>query len=202
MRILELPLKFEKEDIIYTTKQVKEEKVCDVCNGDKFITYNEKEMRCPACLGLGKITTNKKTNVVIEEPFKISSIDIKVKADGTVTRMKYRGSCGNSKFNRIEDNLFLTKEEAQVKCNELNRKRKTISVADIVIQDSFKYNKPSIEKIIDRLNYYNDRKKFSKDILVDENNVLLDGYISYLICKMLDLETVRVVINDEVKEGE
>jgi excinuclease UvrABC ATPase subunit len=202
MEVLMIPVKFNKEDTIYTTKQVSEEKICDLCNGDKTITYNGKEIKCPQCSGLGKITTNKKTNVVIEEPFRISSIDIKIKTDGTATRIKYRGGCGNTKLNRTEDNLFATKEEAKSKCDYLNKERKTVRVEDIIIQDSFKYNKPSVEKIIDRLNYYNDKKKFSKEILVDGNNVLLDGYITYLASKMLDLDSVRVVVDESVKEGE
>lgn len=195
MRILEIPVKFEKGDTFYTIKQVKEEKVCHVCEGKKTITYNGKEMRCPECMGQGKFVSNKQIQVVCKEPFQITSYKISLDSN-LKPSIKYKGYCGTSSLNRAEDNLFATKEEAQAKCDEMNRERKHIVLDDIVIQESFKENKPSIEKITERLNYYKDKGKFEKEITVNKDNVLLDGYVTYLICKMLDKDYIKVIVDE------
>lgn len=190
-----IPIKFEKDDTIYTTKQIKLEKTCHICEGNKTITYNGKEMKCPECGGLGKFATNKQVHVVCEEPFRISSIKVSLDSDYKPT-IKYKGYCGFSHLNRAEENLFFTKEEAIERCNEVNKERKYLNLDEVIIQDSFKENKPSIEKITERLNYYNNNGKFSKEIIVNKDNVLLDGYITYLICKMLDKDYIKVTVDD------
>lgn len=196
MRELIIPVKFEKEDIIYTIKQVKEEKICHICEGNKTITYKDKEMRCPECMGQGKITSSKQVNVVLDEPFNIKSYKINVSGLTGQAVIKYRGNCGNQQLNRSDNNLFATKGEAQARCDESNRERRHITLDNIVIQDSFRDNKPSIEKITERLNFYKDNGKFEKEITVNKDNVLLDGYITYLICKMLDKNYINVVVDE------
>ena len=146
MTIMQIPVKFKKEDTIYTIKQTKEEKTCHICEGNKTITYKGKEIRCPECMGQGRIISNKQVNIVLDEPFNIKAIKISVSADTGHAVIKYRGNCGNKQLNRSNDNLFATKEEAQSRCNELTKERKLIKVDDIIIQDSFKDNKPSLEK--------------------------------------------------------
>lgn len=193
MKELIIPIKFEKGDTIYTTKQINEEKVCHVCEGKKTITYNDKAMRCPECMGQGKFTSNKKVHVILDEPFQISTIKISLDSNETPS-IRYHGRCGWDSVRRAEDNLFVTKEEAQARCDELNMERKNITLDEIVIQDSFKENKPSLEKITERLNYYKDNGKFEKEITVNKDNVLLDGYITYLICKMLDKDYIKVIV--------
>jgi hypothetical protein len=140
-------------------------------------------------------------NVVLDEPFNIKAYKINVSGLTGQATIKYRGNCGNQQLNRSNDNLFATKEEAQARCNELNRERRHITLDSIIIQDSFRNNKPSIEKITERLNYYKNQGKFEKEITVNKDNVLLDGYITYLICKMLDKNYVNVVV-DEIPQIE
>jgi hypothetical protein len=195
MRILQIPVKFELEDTFYTIRQVKEEKVCHICEGNKTITYNGKEMKYPECLGEGKFTTNKQIQVVLDEPFIVSSYKISLDSN-LKPSIKYKGHCGHSTLNRAEDNLFATKEEAQLKCDKMNRERKWINLSEITIQDSFRETKPAIEKITERLEQYKNKGKFNSDIVVNKNNVLLDGYITYLICKMLDHDNVKVIVDE------
>lgn len=193
MKELIIPVKFEKGDTFYTTKQIKEENVCHVCEGKKTITYNDKVMRCPECMGQGKFVSNKQIQIVCDEPFQITSY--KVSLDSNLkASIKYKGYCGHSSLNRAEENLFHTKEEAQVKCDEMNKEKIYINIKDIIIQDSFL--QPSIEKISERLDYYRDNHKFDKDITINKENVLLDGYVTYLICKLLNIETIRVIVEN------
>lgn len=196
MKTLEIQVKFQKEDEIYTTKQVREQISCDICEGTGRIDYNGKMMKCPECNGVGVFTTNRQIHVVCDEPFVISSTDIKISSNGQ-TIVKYRGYCGFNKYNRQENSLFNTKEEAQQRCNDLNRERKFVRLDDIIIKDSFKLTKPSIEKIQEKLEHYRVNNKFEKEIILDENNTLIDGYITYLLCKALGNEITKVIIKEQ-----
>lgn len=190
--VMNIPVKFQEGEEIFATKQTKIEQTCHICEGKKTITYNGKEMKCPECSGAGKFISNKQIHVVCEEPFKVNSIKITISSNKA--SVKYKGRCGFNTMRRIEENLFETKEEAQKRCDDLNRERKYITLEEINIQDSFKENKPSIEKITERLNYYKEKGQFEKDIVVDKYNVLKDGYITYLICKMLDKDCIKVIV--------
>lgn len=197
MKILEIPVRFTKEDTIYTTKQVKVEKNCHICDGKGTIEFNNKTMRCPECMGKGKFTSNKQINVVCDEPFVISTTKISINGNGDIS-VKYRGICGFSSLRRSEDNLFLTKEDAQCRCDKLNKERVWINVSDIVIQPSFIQTQPSIDKVQSKLNHYKETSKFDNDIVINKDNVLQDGYINYLICKLLNINVVRVVVEEEI----
>jgi RecJ-like exonuclease len=118
--MLHKPMKFKKDDIIYTIKSIKDENICSTCNGEKKIIYNGIELVCPNCNGTGKILTNKQINIVIDEPFVIESVQVKLDSEFKPT-LKYKGRCGYTHLNRVEDNLFFTKEEAQVRCDKLNK---------------------------------------------------------------------------------
>ena len=113
--------------------------------------------------------------------------------NGNIT-VRYKGNCGFVRLNRAEESLFLSREEAQLRCNELNKDRILIRVDDIIIQNSFKETKPGINKIQKKLEYYKENNKFDKNIVIDRSKVLLDGYVNYLICKMLNIEIIRVVV--------
>jgi DnaJ-class molecular chaperone len=193
MITLEIPVKFTNEDTIYTTKQANVELNCNICEGKGTIVYNNKNMRCPECHGKGKFTSNKKVHTVCEEPFVISKTKIDIDNNGNVN-IKYKGRCGFSNYNRNEMNLFSTKEEAQERCDELNKEKINISVSDIVIPESFKLTQPSIDKIQAKLLYYKATNKFDKPIVINKENVLQDGYINYLLCGVLNITYVNAAI--------
>lgn len=199
MSILEIPVKFNKDDVLYTTKQMKVEMTCHICEGKGKIKYNGKDMKCPECIGMGKFKSDKTINVVCDDPFKISTTKISINSSGTII-LKYKGYCGlYTTLNRAEDNLFKSKEEAQRRCDELNKEKTFIRVEDIIIQDSFKETQPSLDKIQTKLEFYKKYKKFDKNIVVNKDNVLQDGYINYLLCKMLNIEVIKVVIEEIIK---
>lgn len=190
MKTLVIPVKYLNGDSVYTTKQSKLKKNCLVCEGVGRIKYNDKDIRCPECMGAGSFKTDKVIHIVCDEPFIINTTKITVNSSGDVS-VKYKGYCGQIGMNRAEENLHLTKEESQAKCDELNKERVYMNVSDIVIQDSLK---PSIDKIQEKLIYYKDNNRFNKNIVVDQNKVLQDGYITYLICNMLNIKIVKVVV--------
>ena len=196
MPILEIPVKFQKGDTCYTIKQTNAIDNCNVCEGKGKIKYNDKEMRCPECMGTGKIKLDKNICVVLNEPFVISLTKISITNNGIIT-VRYKGHCGYNSLNRAEESLFSTKEEAQLKCDELNKEKKLIMVRDIVIQESFKVASPSVDKIQEKLNYYKDKNKFKDNIVIGKNNVLLDGYINYLICNLLNIEMIKVTVGEK-----
>lgn len=195
MKKLELTLKFGETDTIYTTKLSKVEKTCHVCDGLGRIKFNEKDMKCPECMGVGKFQSKKQIHIVCEEPFVITKTKVDINNDGKVN-IKYKGICGYSRLNRSQENLFSTIEEAQQRCDELNKERTFLRTEDIQIVDEFKNNTPSLEKIQSKIEYYKLNKKFDKDIVVDKNNTLKDGYINYLLSQMLNINPVKVTIQD------
>ena len=193
MRILKISVKFSPEDELYTVKQIKQETKCNICEGTGRINFNEKDMRCPECNGVGKFILNKRINVVCEEPYKISSTDIKLSSNGQAN-VKYRGYCGITKLNRSESTLFTTKEEAQKHCDMMNREKKFIKINDISIQESYSSTIPSLEKIQSKLEFRKENGRFENEIILDGNDVLQDGYITYLLYKLLNIKFVKVVV--------
>jgi hypothetical protein len=68
-----------------------------------------------------------------------------------------------------------------------------IELDKINIPENFKRDLPNKSKISARYNFYKKTGSFDREILVDENNRLIDGYTTYLICKMVGIENVRVL---------
>jgi hypothetical protein len=60
---------------------------------------------------------------------------------------------------------------------------KTIKLSDIIIKKSFADSHPSDKKVEKYRDEYTNTHKQSKRIVLDKNNVLVDGYIQYLILK-------------------
>lgn len=66
-----------------------------------------------------------------------------------------------------------------------------IRIDDVVIPQHFRKNIPSTQKVADRMNFYKRNKCFDRELIIDENYKIIDGYTVYLVCKMLGIETVR-----------
>ena len=49
------------------------------------------------------------------------------------------------------------------------------------------------QKIADRIKHYKATGTFDREIIVDENYNLIDGYSTYLVCKMLGLTKIRAL---------
>ena len=80
---------------------------------------------------------------------------------------------------------------------------KTIKLSDIVISKSFLNSHPSEEKIKRYKEAYAKNKQQSKYIVLNDNNVLLDGYIQYLILKENNVNEAQCItkhIGEEIQK--
>lgn len=73
---------------------------------------------------------------------------------------------------------------------------KKMRLNDIKIRDSFASSEPGEEKMQMKKGEYIRSGKL-KPIMIDENNVLIDGYISYLILKEFGVENTTVIIKEK-----
>lgn len=63
---------------------------------------------------------------------------------------------------------------------------------NIKISKKFKMAYPKTLKLINKIEYYLQNKKFEQPIVINKENVLVDGYTSYLIAQMLNKKWVKV----------
>lgn len=67
-------------------------------------------------------------------------------------------------------------------------------VKDIVISEDFKHTDPAAWKIKRKVDYYEQYGELPEDIIINSENVLIDGYTTYLTARMYDLEYVPVKV--------
>lgn len=63
---------------------------------------------------------------------------------------------------------------------------------NIKISKEFKMAYPKTLKLISKMEYYLRNNKFEQPIVINKDNVLVDGYTSYIIAQMLNKKWVRV----------
>lgn len=72
--------------------------------------------------------------------------------------------------------------------------KRRISVDKIRIPYTFLVHPPKPWKLREKLNYFTTNGEFRSKIVIDHNNTLIDGYTSYLICRLLEIRRVNVEI--------
>lgn len=85
--------------------------------------------------------------------------------------------------------------------NLFTRKRKPgvvywVNLADIKIQPAFRKSGIKPEKYQSKKNYYLNTGVFESTVYLSENNVLMDGYSTYLIAKEFNLGKIPVVYGE------
>ena len=68
-----------------------------------------------------------------------------------------------------------------------------IKLDKINVPANFRNTIPAAKKIAERLTCYQKAGAFDREIILDENYNLIDGYSTYLVCKMLGLNKVRAL---------
>lgn len=63
-----------------------------------------------------------------------------------------------------------------------------MKLSEIMIPESFEISKPNTSKYVKCAKYYNETGSQDRYIVVDKNDVLVDGYIMYLVLKSHDVE--------------
>lgn len=77
---------------------------------------------------------------------------------------------------------------------------KIMKLLDIKINESFEKSIPQAEKMEMCRNYWNNYGKQDRYIVVNHNNILIDGYIQYLILKENNIKEVEVQVSNKVKK--
>lgn len=86
--------------------------------------------------------------------------------------------------------LLLVTQKVKIDTNN----KVNIEINDIIIPKSFKESTPSIIKVQEKLNYYKINKSFDKSIIINKDKVLQDGYITYLLCKLFNIDKIDVIL--------
>lgn len=69
-----------------------------------------------------------------------------------------------------------------------------MKISDIKIKDNFKATTPSERKLQECRKYFNEHGTIDRDIIVNNNGYLLDGYIGYLVLKENGVDDVEVIL--------
>lgn len=68
-----------------------------------------------------------------------------------------------------------------------------VKLKDIKISERFIDHPPSKMKLNNKLDFYNKTGKFQSTIVLDNDFRLVDGYTTYIICKMKNIDYVDVL---------
>ena len=71
-----------------------------------------------------------------------------------------------------------------------------VNIDDIVITAQFKESKPGFLKTKSKYNYYLKTGELPTSIILTRDFVLVDGYISYLICQSYGLDKIPVIFTE------
>lgn len=72
-----------------------------------------------------------------------------------------------------------------------------VLISDIIIPDEFTKTTPNISKVQRIREYFNVYNTIDKPVTISSGNVLIDGYIRYLIAKENNIQSIPCVISDK-----
>ena len=139
---------------------------------------------------------NQYTYNLINEPVKINSI--MVHKSKNFAQTIYRCKHDNKLIDCEQDNVFVTLKSALERYEILRKPRAVVKLSDIIIPEAFSNNTPAPYKIVKRLNEYKETGQFKKEILLSCNMKLIDGYTTYLCCKMFGIEEIVCIIENNL----
>lgn len=76
---------------------------------------------------------------------------------------------------------------------------KWVALTDIVINEPFASSKPRNGKLDRIRKYYEEYGSIDRPLIVNHNNILLDGYIRYLVLKENDAEYTKAKVVRYIK---
>lgn len=184
---------FEADTLESAMQQVTDQIVDCIANN------NVKAYDCPECGGKGvvKVIGQKKSEVI---ECKVVSMQLTICDENIPPVVVYSVIDEAGKVRKLtEEQLYTTRESADHQCFILNLDRREVALADIRVPRSFASTMPCNEKMNKRLDEWRKNRKFETEIYVDADMNLFDGYTSYLVYKMMGIETVPVVVWNRVK---
>nr|DAL79052.1 MAG TPA: antitermination protein [Caudoviricetes sp.] len=160
-----------------------------------------REYACPECKGSGsvKATGQKKYEILT---CKVVSMQFTIGGENIPPVIMYSVVDEKGTVRKMMENQFYTnRADADKQCFIFNLERREIPIADIRVPYSFASTIPCNEKLNKRLDEWRKNKKFETEIYVDDCGNLFDGYTSYLVYKMMGIDTVPVVVWPTVKKN-
>lgn len=58
------------------------------------------------------------------------------------------------------------------------------------------YKIPTSDKLRCKMNFYTTTRKYQDTVVINKENIILDGYITYLLCKWAGKKYIKVVVMD------
>lgn len=182
---------------VFTIKKEAHREECNICLGHGRVILGDtvetsESFMCPKCKGTGyDNSTRKMVYIPIENPVEI--FEVKVKISQAEMKTSYKTKNEDGIYHRNQEYIFETFEEAVAYCELKNHPMKKMNIDDIIITSAFSESKPSPDKINAKLAEYNKTGKLGQ-IVVNKDDVLIDGYITYKICKLHDIKEVEVKV--------
>lgn len=122
---MNIEFKYDVGDSVFIIDRNKEQSVCNICDDGKVILKGE-ILDCPKCYGR-KTITNKEASWFVRGEHKVEYVSFFKENKSQMTTYCFRDGDGNflSDFygdDFIEENLFLSYDEAVVECEKRNLK--------------------------------------------------------------------------------
>ena len=83
---------------------------------------------------------------------------------------------------------------------KLKFKRVTMPTEEIKITSAFSRSMPRLGKLKTCMDFYRANGYFDRQIIIDSDKYLLDGYCAYLTAKLLDVQTMRPLMVSAMEE--
>lgn len=110
---------------VYIVQKAREDSICPACKGEGHIVIDGNRFSCVTCYGTGLLHGKKRIYQVVGkdiiDKIKTYSYRLHNGTDGIKTVVKYAFKNGND---YTDAKLFLTEEEAEARCKELNEEEK------------------------------------------------------------------------------
>ena len=131
-----------------------------------------------------ELMNSRKHGLRHDEKFIVDELDICLAQHGIVG------------YSNSSDNPLLTEQLHKWQVKEYQRQtgKKTMQLSDIRITRAFSSTMPKSHKMAQCYDYYCEHGRLDRDIVIDSNDYLKDGYVAYLVCKMLGKESVDVKV--------
>ncbi|MBQ3543455.1 MAG: hypothetical protein IJA34_00460 [Lachnospiraceae bacterium] len=184
--------KFNVGDEVYIAKSMELTLFCQRCLGAGYKRENSIPCECTECSGKGYKEITKWISLV--NPAIIE--DIRIKVNASDIQVKYKIRHYGKSLHRTEENLFRSLEEAEEFCESQNVITTEMNIDDIEVPECWLKTYPCAEKIDARMKELKTYGKFKNIIIVDKNNVILDGYTTYVLAKGLGFKTIEVIVKE------
>lgn len=74
-----------------------------------------------------------------------------------------------------------------------------MKMKDIIIKEGFRFNPPRIEKLQSKFDYLVRHGEYQSPIVLDKDNVLIDGYTTYILAHFCDIKPLVTKYRDDTK---